>query len=316
MTTKITVHLPKFAHDLAMDRIVVSVPNVQVNFDEISIKPRLLSVGSESGILVAAVCFIYIWLVRSHRPVLTYDDQQDIKVEKAEFRTPRGGIIGNFTVSDFLSLRTSTGPITANITMLNAASTNRDKPTIVSVTSKRGEINAHLSLFAVHPESHERNSSGGVFLIDTRSYTSPINVEFHEAPINSSLAVASKTITSPIEVSLPWTFEGRFFSSSGVNLPPIGIRNLIDDPSGQNRSGTLNWNSTRTHRGLIGLGGLTSGDVTWGGEEALDRGLVELASVFVHPLVVVYRPRPKVAPHFIDQELVLQVLGEEEEEEW
>jgi len=241
--------------------------------------------------------------------------QQDIEVEKAEFRSLKGGIIGNFTVSDFISLGTSNGPITANITMLNTASLNSNKPTVVSVTSKRGEIDTHLSLFTLDPEDHRRNASGGSFLVDTRSYTSPINVKFHEAPINSSLAVASKTITSPIEVFLPHTFEGRFFSSSGINIPPIGIRGFIDDPSGQNRTGTLNWNSTRTLTGLLGLGGLMSGDVTWGSEEALNRGLVELTSVFVHPLVVVHKPRPKVDPYFIDQERVLQMLREEEEEE-
>jgi len=187
---------------------------------------------------------------------------------------------------------------------------------MVSVTSKKGDIDTHLSLFALNPEDNGRNAFGGSFLVDTRSYTSSINVEFREAPINSSLAVASKTITSPIKVSLPQTFEGRFFSSSGVNTPPIGIKNLIDDPTGQNRTGTLNWNSTRTHTGFLGLGGLMSGDVTWGSEEALNRGLVELVSIFSHPLVSVHRPRPKVDPHFVDQEWVLQMLGEEEEEEW
>jgi len=199
--------------------------------------------------------------------------------------------------------------------MLNAAPTNHNKPTAVSVTSKKGEIDTNLSLFALDPEDFGRNTSGGSFLVDTRSYTSPINVKFHEAPLNSSLTVASKTITSPIEVSLPRTFEGRFFSSSGVNLPPIGIRGFIDDPSGQNRTGTLNWNSTRTRTGLLGIGGLMSGDITWGGGEALNRGLVELNSVFIHPVVSVYRPRPKVNPQFVDQEWVLQVLREEEEEE-
>ena len=199
--------------------------------------------------------------------------------------------------------------------MVNTASVNRNEPTVVSVASKKGEIDAHLSLFALDSEGHWMNTPGGHFLVDTRSYTSPINVKFHEAPINSSLAVASKTITSPIDVILPPTFEGRFFSSSGINLPLIGINGFIDDPSGQNRTGTFNWDSTRTHTGLLGLGGLMSGDVTWGGEEALNRGLVELASVFVHPRVAVHRPRPKGNTHFIDQEWILQMLREEEEEE-
>jgi len=199
--------------------------------------------------------------------------------------------------------------------MLSTASTNLNKPTAISVTSKRGEIDSNLSLFALDPENPGRNTSGGSFLVDTRSYTSPINVKFHEAPLNSSLTVASKTITSPIEVSLPRTFEGRFFSSSGVNLPPIGIRGFIDDPSGQNRTGTLNWDSTRTRTGPLGIGGLMSGDITWGGEEALNRGLVELKSVFVHPCVNVYRPHFKVDPQFFGQEWGLQILREEEEEE-
>jgi len=58
LTTRITVYLPKFAHDLEMDRIAISVPNLQVNFDEIRLKPRLLSVSSKSGFLVAAVSFV------------------------------------------------------------------------------------------------------------------------------------------------------------------------------------------------------------------------------------------------------------------
>ena len=218
-------------------------------------------------------------------------------------------------MSDFISLRTSTGPITANITMLSTVLMNRNKPTMVSVASKRGKIDTHLSLFAIDPEDRGRNASGGSFLVDARSYTSPINVEFHEAPVNSSLAVASKTITSPIKVSLPQTFEGRFFSSSGISIPPIGVGNFINDPTGQNRTGMLNWNFTRTHTGFLGLGGLMSGDVTWGSEEALNWGLVKLVSIFTQPLVVVHRPHPKVDPHFVDQEQVLQMLREEEEEE-
>lgn len=244
---------------------------------------------------------------------------QDVKVEKAKLQSLKGAISGNFTVSDFLSLKTSTGAIITNITMLNTASTNRNKPTAVSVTSERGEIDTYLSLFTFDSEDHGRSTSGGSFLVDTRSYTSPINVKFHEAPLNSSLTVASKTIISPIEVSLPRTFEGRFFSSSGINLPPIGVRDLIDDPSGQNRTAVFNWNSTRTHGGLLGLGGLMSGDITWGSEETLDRGLVELKSLLFHPLVSVYRPRPKVGPHysFIDRDSILQMFREEEEEdEW
>ena len=208
--------------------------------------------------------------------------------------------------------------------MLNTASTNHNKPTAISVTSKGGEIDTHLSLFTIDPEHHGRNASGGSFLVDARSYTSPIHVKFHEAPINSSLTVASKTIISPIEVSLPRTFEGRFYSSSGLNLPPIGIRGLIDDPSGQNRTGALGWNSIRTHTGLLGLNGLMSGSITWGNEDTLDKGLVELKSVFVHPLVSVYRPRPRDDPYYslIDRYLVLQnsvfhIFREEEEEgEW
>lgn len=257
-----------------------------------------------------------MWLNQTYHPGNSYPTiRQDIKVEKAEFRSLKGGIAGNFTVSDFISLRTSTGPIEANITMLSTASINRNKPTVVSVTSTRGEIDTHISLFALNLGDHGRNTSGGSFLVDARSYTSPVNVEFHEAPINSSLTVASKTITSPIKVTLPQTFEGRFFSSSGVNVPPIGIESFADDPTGQNRTGMLNWNSKRTRMGLLGLGGLMSGDVSWGSEEALNRGLVELVSIFTHPLVSVHRPHPKVDPHFIGQEWVLQMLGEEEEEE-
>ena len=52
-----------------MDRIVVSVPNLQVNFDEIKLKPRLLSVSSKSGVLVAAVGFL--WLSQTPYPEFT-----------------------------------------------------------------------------------------------------------------------------------------------------------------------------------------------------------------------------------------------------
>jgi len=111
------------------------------------------------------------------------DHQQDIEVERAVFRSLKGGIIRNFTVSDFISLGTSDRPIPVNITMLSTASVNSNKPTVVSVTSKRGEIDAHLSLFTLNPEDHGRKATGGSFLVDTRSYTSPINVKFHEATV-------------------------------------------------------------------------------------------------------------------------------------
>lgn len=239
-----------------------------------------------------------------------------MKVSKAEFQSLEGCIIGNFTVSDFMSLRTSTGSIRTNITMFSPAS-GYNKPTAISIASKRGEIDADLSLFALDPEGPCRNASGGSFLVDARSHTSPINVKFHEAPVNSSLVVASKTIASPIEVYLPRKFEGRFSSTSGVNLPPIGIRDFTDDPSGRNGTGTFNWDSTRTHTGLLGLGGLMSGNITWGGEEGLGRGLVELKSMLVHPVVSVYRPRPEHNPYFVDEQWFIRMHKEEElEEQW
>jgi len=172
-------------------------------------------------------------------------------------------------VTESLVLKTAMGSITANIFMVSDATTSQQPPTTVSITTNTGAIHTRFSLLAVDTEGQVRAPPGGSFLVDTKSDTSSVHLDFDDAPVDSTLTLTSKTSTGSINVDLHPTYEGTFSLSSDVGSPAISVKDEVEDPAGEGRNRTVKLVRTRGH--------VMVGEVGWGNAH-VDGGRVVLKS--------------------------------------
>lgn len=172
-------------------------------------------------------------------------------------------------MTEFLALKTSTGSIVANISMLSNAIVSQEPPTAASVITNTGVIDARFSLFAIGAEDEGLVSSGGSFRIDTKSDTSNVRIKFDNAPVKSALVLTSKTSTGSINADLHPTYEGAFSLSSSLRSPVVNVKDNVEDPAGEGRK--------RTVKVVRARGRTVVGDVTWGDTRS-DGSRVDLKS--------------------------------------
>ena len=187
----------------------------------------------------------------------------------SDIRVDTGNIRGNFTVTEFLALKTATGSIVTNISMLNDATISQHPPTTASITTNTGVIDSRFSLFAVDAKDKVRVPSGGSFLVDTKSDTSAVRVKFDDAPVDSTLVLTSKTSAGSINADLYPTYEGTFSLSSGVSSPVVSVKGEVEDPAGKGRKRMVKFACARGH--------VTVGEVMRG-NTCVDGGRVDLKS--------------------------------------
>ena len=171
-------------------------------------------------------------------------------------------------MTEYLALKTTTGSIVANISMLSDATVSQQPPTSASIITNTGAINTRFSLFAVDAVD-DLVPSGGSFLIDMKSDTSSIHIKFDDAPVDSTLALTSKTSTGSISADLHPTYEGTFSLSSSVSSPVVNVKDEVEDPAGEGRKRTVKF--VRAH------GRAVVGEVTWG-DARVDGSRVNLKS--------------------------------------
>lgn len=159
-------------------------------------------------------------------------------------------------MTEYLALKTTTGSIDVNISMLSNAVVAQDPPTAASIITNTGAINTKLSLFAIGAEDKGLVPSGGSFLIDTKSDTSAVRIKFDDAPVDSTLVLTSKTSTGSINADLHPTYEGTFSLSSSLSSPVVNVKEDVEDPAGKGRKRTVKVARARGHAVV--------GDVTWG----------------------------------------------------
>ena len=163
-------------------------------------------------------------------------------------------------MTEFLALKTSTGSIDANISMLNDVADSQQPPTAASIITNTGANNTRFSLFAIDTKDEALVPLGGSFLIDTKSDTSGVRIKFDDAPVESTLALTSKTSTGSVNVDLHPTYEGTFSLSSSLSHPVVNIKDEVEDPIGEGRKRTVKFVRARGH--------VVAGEVTWGDTRA------------------------------------------------
>ena len=256
-----TVYIPKFEVP-KMDKMFVVAPNMEVNFStDFKIKSTVLAVRSQRTPLHAFVS----------SPILPTKKQecgdthfahitQNVECEFCDFKVTDGPIKGNFTVRNELILKTKSGAIDANITMVSNTTDARHGP-IVDITTTTGSINTNFTLVAVDPETEEKVLSGGFYHIATRSRHAPVRLEIVDAPANSVVDLCSKNAWGPLEVWLHPTYQGRFRSEALIGDTPLGLIGGAVDPSGNGRKRNLFWNGWSIPPGVKHV---LSGEVWWG----------------------------------------------------
>lgn len=249
--------MPKFEVP-KMEKMFVVVPNMEVNFPaDFKIKSTILAVKSQKAPSRAFVSLpVGIPVPITHFARIT----QNIECEICDFKVTDGPIEGNFTIKDGLILKTKSGAIDVNITMISN-STDPSRGPIVDITTTTGSINTNFTLVAVDPETEEKVSSGGFYSIATRSRRGPARLEIVEAPIDYVLDLWSKNAWGPLEVWLHPTYQGSFRSEALIGDTPLGLIGGAVDPSGHGRKRNLFWNEWSIPPGVRHV---LAGEVWWG----------------------------------------------------
>ena len=296
---RIVVYLPESAAP-RMEKMFIIVPGMEVNFpSDFKIKARTLSVRSKKAPLHATVSLPISPYQKCGVPIpISYSVciTQNVECEYCDFNVSDGPISGNFTVRSELILKTKSGAIDANITMISNA-TNASFGTTVDITTTTGSIKVDFALAAVDPETEEEVPSGGFYQIATRS---------RHAPVDSTLFLSSKNIRGPLEVYLHPTYQGRFSSEAFIGDAPLGIRGYTTDPSSDDRKRNLVWDAQSIPPGIHHV---MSGEVWWGdrpGPPYPDDpyiptfGSVQTKSIIGDPLVFLHLSNRDTIPVFVN----------------
>ena len=293
---KLTVRLPK-TEALKMKKMRIVVPDMQVNFHS-KIKPNILSVTSKKALSHISVSSLIFHYQKTQCP---FSDRitQNVECDSCDFRVSDGPISGNFTVRRQLILKTKSGAIDADITMISNTTGVQGEPSVY-ITTTTGAINANFALVAIDPKTKEKVSSGGFYQIATRSRRAPVRLEIVDAPIDSTLVLSSKNLWGPLRVLLHPTFQGRFSSEAFIGDTPLGILGYAENPSGNNRRRNLVWRGWNL---LPGIRNSMSGEVWWGDRPQPDLSnpcdlffsSVRLRSIIGQPLVSLHISNPNPA---------------------
>ena len=252
---RITVHLPEF-ETAKMKKMTVIAPDMEVNFPS-GFKSKILSVASKTAPLHVTVSSSMSPQQNVGCPYISFRSQ-NVECEFCNFHVSDGPISGNFTVKSELILKTKSGTIDADITMISG---NTTRPPNVDITTTTGSINANFTLIAVDPETEEKLQSGGAYKIATRSLHAPVRLQVMDAPVDSTLILSSKNTRGPMDVHLHPTFQGRFSSEAIIGDTPLGFVGHSENPSGSSRRRNLVWNGWSIPPGICHV---MKGEVWWG----------------------------------------------------
>lgn len=167
-------------------------------------------------------------------------------IGSGEVETKNSPVTGNFTVFDTLEISTSHSEITANVAMYNA---DEDVSTHLIIQSFHSPIQLNITLISTSP-----NSTGGQFIVDAHTSTSPLDVRFTDAPADSVLQFTGTTSVAAAYTELHHTFEGNYnVGSSLLGQQVVSTpRDLVIDPKGQERSRSeIGYGSGKDVSGLI-----------------------------------------------------------------
>jgi hypothetical protein len=177
-------------------------------------------------------------------------------VKSGSLNTKNSIILGNYTVTEYLELRSFSGPVFANVNMHNI---DKRIPTRLSVGTHSALVYANVSLTS-------NETRGGDFAIDASNNNSPLRVQLPVAPIDHVLFLSARSYGASIRVDLPPTYEGAFLLSSSLR-PNMKVAEDLGDPEGEGRIRQITLDNT---------GHDIAGNITWAGVER--EGSVEITS--------------------------------------
>ncbi|KZT72412.1 hypothetical protein DAEQUDRAFT_723124 [Daedalea quercina L-15889] len=186
-----------------------------------------------------------------------------VVVDAASAHTTNSVISGHFNTSHFLDLKTSNGPITVDIGLLNDQSGEATKvPATGKHTTPSSPVSANVSLFAT-----TGSYTGGRFDVVAHSSNSPVRVAVPHAPADHVLTLAAHTSNSPIDLVLHPAFEGGFaLHGSRWMSPQVRVDEGVEDPAGRGRRRDVSFRQVQ--RGDV------NGVVRWLPAEEKELGLV------------------------------------------
>lgn len=251
MTTGITVYVPKSAVP-NFHRVFVIAPEMEVNFaPNFQFQSKFLGVESKS----------------------TPSYFSNIQCEYCSLKVSDESINGNFSAGNTMVLKTKSGAIDANITMVSknipgipcssAARQRREaiRP-VVDIATATGPINANFALIAIDPDTGKEVPHGGTYLITARSIRAPVRLEIVDAPVDSLLELFAKNMMGPLKVYLHSTYQGYFSTETFIiNTPAVGFTGYVDNPSGSDRKRNVIFDGWRIPPGINQI---MFGQVWWG----------------------------------------------------
>jgi len=139
-------------------------------------------------------------------------------------------ITGKFNATRQIRLANYNGAIDAEISMENSGYESSS----VSLETFNDYVKSEISLF-----TYSKENIGGSFQVLVMSQNAPLQITFPTAPIKSSLYFNAQTSNSPIQATLPLSYEGSFTLRSNELPEPlkhnVEYQTEVEDPSGLGR---------------------------------------------------------------------------------
>jgi len=171
-------------------------------------------------------------------------DVESVKADRGSIETSNAGISGVFNTSSLLVLATTNARVDADIGL---SSVDASSPKLVLATTNAA-VTSRISLIS-------EESLGGSFEVATSTSNGRLTIDFPASPPDSILRFAGKTSNAEVAVSLNPAYEGSFVLKTSNAKPQINSDENVTDPSGRNRTRSLNIKHQRK--------GVALGDVFW-----------------------------------------------------
>jgi hypothetical protein len=151
--------------------------------------------------------------------------------------TTNNVIAGDWAISDTLVLRTSNGPITAQLSLGSPAAV---RPAKAELVTSNGPLESDVSLLGPGP--------GSEFTLSATTSNAPLRLTVQKAPVDSALRVRATTSNGRAAVALPRTFAGTLRATTS------NARAALDTADGARVAEDVQWNQQNTQvQGRVGL---------------------------------------------------------------
>ncbi|KAI0002406.1 hypothetical protein BJV74DRAFT_815652 [Russula compacta] len=172
---------------------------------------------------LSAFRFGDVALQSSNRPIKV----EGVVANSLRIHSTNGGISGNINTTNSLTLVTTNSPISVRVGAENGES---EKATEVLIQTTNALIEADISL-----KSNSSLGTGGMFGVHTHTTNAPINIVYHDSPVDSILNFDAHSTNAPVHATLHRAFEGAFSLQTTNSEVVLDPSHNVEDPSGRGR---------------------------------------------------------------------------------